>query len=88
MGKSYVAGTLESSDCLITLSPADKLKIEIDTVVHEAFYDHIKTLIEKTLAEESLENVRLRCQDQGALDYTIKARLKTAILKYKESEDG
>jgi len=88
MGKTFVAGTLESSDCLITLSPANTFSLDIDTVVHEAFYEHIKRVIETTLAEENVANVHLRCQDRGALDYTIKARLRTALKKYKEADDG
>ncbi len=88
MPKPISVGTLESSDCLITIKPHHETKIEIDTIVHEAFFDHIKKRIEASLQKHDLKNIHIICQDKGALDYTIQARLKTAIARYKENKHG
>ncbi len=83
--KTISVGTLESSDCLITLKSAQTLSIDIDSVVHEAFYDHIKAVVEKTLAQYNIEKIQVIVQDKGALDYTIIARLKSAIERWREA---
>lgn len=81
-------GTLESSDCMVSLKASKTQKIEIDTIVHDAFYHHIKTLVEQTLESAGIKNIHLSLTDKGALDYTIKARLKTAIERFKETHRG
>jgi len=88
MKKEIITGSLESSDCLIRVSPAEKLEIELETVVREGFYEHIKNLLEETAKAEGAKRVRITCKDQGALDYTIKARLQVALRKFKEEGHG
>ncbi len=88
MADIITVGTLESSDCMVSLKPSKTLEIKIDTIVHEAFYHHIKTVVEKILNEAELKNIHLSLTDKGALDYTIKARLKTAIERFKEANNG
>lgn len=82
-----VVGSLESSDCLITITPHKERKIEIESVVYDAYYEAIHHAIVSLLDEYNLDNVHVLCQDKGALEYTIKARLKTAILRYKEAQN-
>ncbi len=84
---AIVVGTLESSDCMITLSASDTLKIDLESIVYDAFHAQITQVIKKTLQKEGLHNVRVLCQDKGALDYTIEARMKTAIAKYREANE-
>jgi len=79
-----VVGTLESSDCLITLKDSHAQIIEIESIVYDSFKDQIETVIKKTLDSESLTNVHVNIQDKGALDFTIEARLRTAIKRLKE----
>ncbi len=88
MKKEIITGSLESSDCLIRVAPADSLEIELETVVREGYYDHIKKLLEETVRAEEVDRVRIVCQDRGALDYTIKARLRVALRKFKEEGHG
>ncbi len=88
MAEIITVGTLESSDCMVSLKPSDAVTIEIDTVVHEAFYHHIKALVEKEIKATNLKKIHITITDKGALDYTIKARLITAIKRYKESHHG
>jgi len=88
MERTVTVGTLESSDCIITLRKEDNPVIDIDTIVHDAFYDHIKRLITHILAEEQFDHLSVYCQDKGALDYTITARLITAIKRYRSLDNG
>ncbi|MFW6284839.1 MAG: citrate lyase acyl carrier protein [Bacillota bacterium] len=88
MTKPIITGSLESSDCMVTLFEADAPAIEIDTIVHDAFHDHIKNLVETILAEHQLSHLSVRVQDKGALDYAIRARLETAIARYKGDDHG
>jgi citrate lyase subunit gamma (acyl carrier protein) len=72
-------GTLESSDCKIELSPSNKREIVIESIVFEQFGDQIYQVISEVLDAYNLDKVHLRCIDKGALDYTIKARVKSAL---------
>lgn len=75
----YMAGSFESSDCIITVSNSDTLIINIESIVFDQFGDQIKKVIIDTLNEFNISNVKVECQDKGALDYTIKSRLQTAL---------
>ena len=77
--KVGVAGSVESNDVLITVQPAEILTIEITSIVDAFFHDQIEKVIIDTLKEFNVGNVKVVCQDKGALDYTIKARLVTAL---------
>jgi len=75
------AGTVESSDIMITLSPAPQgaIQIELSTPTPKQYGQQIQDLIRRTLAEYGIESALVQANDKGALDYTIKARLITAI---------
>jgi len=77
--KVGVAGSKESNDCLVTVKKSNKTEIVIDSVVAAFFYDQIKAAVEETLKEMKIENVLVTVEDKGALDYTIKSRLISAI---------
>ena len=81
-----VAGTLESNDALITVRSSDELAIKIESIVYDYFSEQIKKTILETLKELGIEKIDVLCQDKGALDYTIRARLITAIERMKEYE--
>ena len=83
----YSAGSLESSDCLITISNSDTLDIKIESVVFKQFGDDILEVITSTLKEHKINQLKVLCQDKGALDYTIKSRLETAILRRGENNE-
>lgn len=78
------AGTFESNDCLITVKESDKIEIEIQSIVYAQFKDQIEQVIKETLIEQGIEKLYVSCNDKGALDYTIKARLLTAIKRMGE----
>ena len=77
--KVGVAGSKESNDCLVTVKESNETKIVIESVVAAFFYDQIKATVEETLKEMEVKNVFVTVEDKGALDYTIKSRLISAI---------
>lgn len=80
------AGTLESNDILIMVSPNEdnKVDIEIESIVMKQFGHEIKKVIEDKLKELSITSVKLKAQDKGALNYTIGARVETAIRRTED----
>lgn len=83
---SAKAGTLESNDCLIEISPDDDISIEVDSEVYDQFKDQIDSTIHQTLDEHDIDGAKIRMEDRGALDCTIKARLTTAIRRSNEED--
>lgn len=73
------AGTYESNDIYIMLFPAEENTIELESVVYETYGKQIKKVILDTLNDYQVTNVLVKATDKGALDYTIRARLKTAL---------
>ena len=81
INKISKSGTLESSDIYIILMPNenDGIVVELESLVIKQFGEKIKTTIIDTLMELGVRNVIVRAQDKGALDYTIRARVETAV---------
>ena len=79
------AGSLESSDCLVTVKDISETnnKIVIESIVFDQFGDQIYTVINDVLTSNNLNSIELICQDKGALDYTIKARTLTALKRLR-----
>jgi len=80
--KSVQAGTVESSDILIMLAPADAgsgIKVELVSPTMQQYGKHIKNLITETLSAHGIDDVQVHANDRGALDCTIKARVITAL---------
>lgn len=84
--KIGVAGSLESNDALITVKPSDKQEIQIQSIVYDFFHEQIEKVIKDTLKDLGKENLSVVCQDKGALDYTIRARLITAISRMEDEQ--
>ncbi|HJV92757.1 MAG TPA: citrate lyase acyl carrier protein [Azonexus sp.] len=73
------AGTMQSSDLMVVVEPADGLVIEIESTVKKQFEHLIRAKLEQVLAKHGAENARISVNDRGALDYAIEARLETAL---------
>lgn len=85
--KTAVAGTLESSDCMVTIEPAAKgLELDLDSVVIRQYGKRIAEVAMETLDRLGVENARVRIVDKGALDCTIKARVECAVMRSAEYE--
>lgn len=83
---SAVAGTLESNDILITISSAGGSgnSVSLSSIVINQFGPAIRAVIDQCLEASGLSGVEITVQDKGALECTIKARMETAIARYKE----
>ncbi|MDD2385123.1 MAG: citrate lyase acyl carrier protein [Sulfurospirillaceae bacterium] len=77
------AGTLESSDVFVRVVPSEHagIEVELESSVSEIYGEAIESLIKATAEAMEANYVRILVQDKGALDYVIKARVQTAILR-------
>ncbi|MDR3543416.1 MAG: citrate lyase acyl carrier protein [Desulfosporosinus sp.] len=75
------AGTLESNDILIMVVPNDsgEVELELESIVMQQFGAVIEQVILHKVNEMGIEGITIKAQDKGALDYTIGARVETAI---------
>ncbi|AGY76690.1 citrate lyase acyl carrier protein [Clostridium autoethanogenum] len=81
INKIAKAGTLESNDILIMVVPNEScgIKVEIDSVVMKQFGKQIESVIIDQIKKMNIQDIEIKAQDKGALDYTIRARVQTAI---------
>lgn len=79
--KTAKAGTLESNDIFLIVEPMEEktVEIELESIVLAQFGKQIYKVLMKTATQLGAEGIRIIAKDRGALDYTIKARLETAI---------
>ena len=77
--KKGQAGTMQSSDLMVTVEPADGLSIEIESTVKKQFEHLIRARLEETLSRHGVSSGRISISDRGALDYAIEARLEAAL---------
>ncbi|ATW24981.1 citrate lyase acyl carrier protein [Candidatus Formimonas warabiya] len=78
------AGTNEKSDILVTLEPAAPgagIRMELSSPVAYEFGTQIRSLVEEMLKKYEIQDARVVLKDQGALDFAIRARVETAILR-------
>ena len=79
------AGTMQSSDVVVTVEPADRLEIQIESTVKKQFEHLIRAQIERTLARHGVTRGIVRVSDRGALDYAIDARVEAALRRAAEA---
>ncbi len=81
--KNAYAGTLESSDAFVQIIKTEQkgVKIELESSVKEIYGDDIIKLIQNIIKKMDLQDVYLKVQDKGALDFVIEARVQAAILR-------
>ena len=73
------AGTMQSSDLMVSVEPSDTLVIEIESTVKKQFEHLIRARLEQTLARHGVTSGRINISDRGALDYAIEARLEASL---------
>ncbi|MBR0138243.1 MAG: citrate lyase acyl carrier protein [Erysipelotrichaceae bacterium] len=90
--KAAVAGTLESSDCLVSIEPADPgktgIEFSLESSVINQFGNQIRKVTMETLELLEVENARISIVDKGALDCTIKARIEGAVFRAADQYDN
>lgn len=82
--KTATAGTMQSSDLVVHVEPADQLEIQIDSTVKKQFEHLIRARVEAVLATHAVTRARVTISDRGALDYAIEARVETALRRAAE----
>ncbi|BDR60558.1 citrate lyase acyl carrier protein [Lactobacillus xylocopicola] len=83
-----VAGTLESSDIQIMVSPATGgIQIELDSEVAKAYGKQIKKVITATLTDFGITSAKIKATDKGALDCVIAARTLAAVQRATGTTD-
>ncbi len=85
--KTSQAGTLESMDCLVTLTEAPSgagIKIEITGASAARFKSAMEKKITDTLCELGTKDVEVRVQDNGALDIVLGARVEAAYKRLQK----
>ena len=87
--KPAVAGTLESSDCQVTVEPGNgKVDFSLESAVIHQFGNQIKKVTLETLKDLGVDKVRISIVDKGALDCTIKARIEGAVFRAVDQYDN
>ena len=80
--KSAVAGTLESSDAMVTVEPGDQgIELELSSSVMNQYGRQIKATVLDTLERLAVKDANVTVVDKGALDCTIKARVECAVFR-------
>ncbi|HFI0463560.1 TPA: citrate lyase acyl carrier protein [Streptococcus suis] len=84
-----IAGSMESSDIMITISPKDAqgITIDLESSVEKQFGRRIRQVIEETLSKLGIQAAEVKAVDKGALDSTIMARTIAAVYRAAEQED-
>ncbi len=78
--KPAMAGTLESSDCMVTLEPnSEGISLSLDSSVIHQYGNQIRKVAMDTLSSLDVTNAKVSIVDKGALDCTIKARVEAAV---------
>ena len=85
--KEATAGTLESSDIQVKVSPGDKLDIVIQSAVIKQFGKQIRRTVTETLGELGVNKGSIVVDDKGALDCVIKARVQASVLRGAGSDE-
>ena len=79
--KAAVAGTLESSDAMVTVEPGEGITLELSSSVMNQFGRQIKATVLETLERLEVKDARVTVVDKGALDCTLKARVECAVFR-------
>ncbi len=89
--RSAQAGSLESGDVLVRLTPTgqDALDIRVESKVSPRFSRAIRQTVQDVAAELGVLGLRCEIVDRGALDFVLRARVTTAFRRAMEvSENG
>ena len=89
IGKSAMAGTLESSDAQVTVEPSENgLELEISSSVMNQYGRQIRATVMQTLERLDVQSGKVTVVDKGALDCTLKARVECAVYRSNDIKDA
>lgn len=79
--KPASAGTLESSDAMVTVEPGTGIELSLTSSVMNQYGRQIKKTVLETLERLDVKDAKVTVVDKGALDCTIKARVECAVFR-------
>ena len=84
------AGFDKPQDCSVTVTLRDAGGVEIflQSKQEKLFGGAVRSCAESCLEELGVENALVEIQDDGCLDFAIRARLKTAVRRARGAEHG
>ncbi len=87
--KTGIAGTLESSDVMITVrsNSGKGIEIHLQSIVEKQFGKQIRLVVDSFLKTLSVDDAVVQINDRGALDCTIEARLAAALYRGADRTD-
>ena len=87
--KAAVAGTLESSDAMVTIGPNENgIEFELESTVLNQFGHSIRKTVLNTLSSLGVTNAKVKVVDKGALDCTLKARVEGAVYRAIDQKEN
>lgn len=87
--KPAVAGTVESSDCMVTVEPGEgAVELNLESAVIRQYGKQIRKVIHETLDRLGVTDAKVTVVDKGALDCTIKARVECAVYRSNDIKDS
>ena len=75
------AGKQDKGDVYVVIESAERKEIIVESKLQRLYGSAIRNTVEEITSD--LENVRVRVEDQGALDFVLRARLEAAIRKWR-----
>ena len=82
-----MAGTLESNDVLVRVSPqSGGIEVAVESIVLRQFGQAIEQAARETAEALGVHDVLIELVDKGAVDWTIRARVETALMRAKGVE--
>lgn len=84
--KTASAGTVESMDCLVTVSEGtlgSGLAIQLSGAATARFAPTMRKAVEGVARAMNVTDLLISIQDNGALDLILKARTEAALARYQ-----
>ena len=89
---SAAAGSENKSDVFVTVAPADTITVTLlaKPIILRQFGPQIEAVVREAAAQEEVEGAAIQVKDGGgALDFTIRARVRCALRRAKKGDtDG
>ncbi|WP_461613917.1 citrate lyase acyl carrier protein [Clostridium sp. Marseille-QA1073] len=84
-----IAGNEKSDDVLVKvqLDEVEGIIIDIKSKIKKIFGRHMEIAVREALSELNVENAKVEVEDFGALDFVIKARVKTAVKRARGNKN-
>jgi citrate lyase acyl carrier protein len=89
--KTAQAGTVESMDCLVTVSEAEPgtgIALTLAGSSVARFSKAMEKAVRATLEDLKINDMAVMVQDNGALDLVLKARVEAAVARLNGGEEA